>query len=317
MKKFLLLSMVVLSQVGMAQNLKVGQLSNVTRLTQDGVKYENPRWSPDGSKIAFTEYGYNSLFVMDQNGSNKSQLSNDKGVGFMFQWSADSREVLVRDIRFENTAGQVKRCQAAWSIDMTGNKTRMTEDVTRMEPAAWRYGINGEKKVISLDAKVISQPAKYLTKSVAATINSQAGVNISLIVNKEGLSVVNARGNKTLINNKPSFCPALSPDGTKIAFNEVNDIYIINIDGTGKQLLARGFNPTWANNNQIIFEKSTDDGHTYTSSDLYMINVNGSGLKALTTTSDKMEMCPCVSPDGSKVVFTSFTDGQIYTADLK
>ena len=317
MKKFLLLSMVVLSQVGMAQNLKVGQLSNVTRLTQDGVKYENPRWSPDGSKIAFTEYGYNSLFVMDQNGSNKSQLSSDKGVGFMYQWSADSREILVRDLRYENVGGQVKRCQAAWSIDMTGNKTRMTEDVTRMEPAAWRYGINGEKTVISLDAKVTSQPAKYLTKSVAATVNTQAGANISLIVNKEGLSVVNARGSKTLINSKPSFCPALSPDGTKIAFNEVNDIYVINIDGTGKQLLARGFNPTWANNSQIIFEKSTDDGHTYTSSDLYMINVNGSGLKALTATSDKMEMCPCVSPDGNKVVFTSFTDGQIYTADLK
>ncbi|MBQ7042532.1 MAG: PD40 domain-containing protein [Muribaculaceae bacterium] len=317
MKKFLLLSAIVLSQVCVAQNLKVGQLSNVTRLTQDGVKYENPRWSPDGSKIAFTEYGYNNLFVINQNGTNKAQISSDKGVGFMYQWSADSREILVRDLRYENVSGQIKRLQAAWSIDMAGNKTRMTEDVTRMEPAAWRYGINGEKTVISLDAKTTTQSTRYLTKSLATTVAKQAGANISLIVNKEGLSVVNARGVKTLINNKPSFCPALSPDGSKIVFNELNDIYIINIDGSGKKLLARGFNPTWANDSQIIFEKSTDDGHNYTSSDLYIINANGSGLKAITATSDKMEMCPCVSPDGNKIVFTSFTDGQIYTADLK
>lgn len=300
-----------------AQSLKQGTISNVIRLTNDGVSYENPRWAPDGSKIAFTEYGFNGLFVMNPNGSGKTKLAGDNGIGFMYQWSADSYEILVRDIRYEQQYGEPKRCQAAWSIDMTGKKTRLTEDVSRMDQVAWRYSPNGDKKVISLDAKVIAHPTTKLSKSLASSLSNKESSNISLLVNAEGLSVINARGVKTLINDKPSFCPALSPDGKRIVFNELNDIYIINIDGSGKRRLTNGFNPVWVNNSQIIFEVSTDDGHVYTSSDLYMMNVNGTGFKALTATTDKMEMCPSVSPDGSKIVFISHNDGQIYSADLK
>ena len=300
-----------------AQTLKQGTISNVTRLTNDATSYENPRWSPDGSKIAFTEYGFNGLFVMNPDGLGKTKLAGDNGIGFMYQWSADSHEILVRDLRYEQQYGETKRCQAAWSIDMTGKKTRLTEDVSRMDQVAWRYSPNGDKKVISLDAKVIAHPTTKLSKSLATSLSNKTGSNISLLVNAEGLSVINARGTKTLINDKPSFCPALSPDGKKIAFNELNDIYIINIDGSGKRRLATGFNPVWVNDSQIVFEVSTDDGHVYTSSDLYMMNVNGTGLKALTATTNKMEMCPSISPDGSKIVFISHSDGQIYSADFK
>jgi Tol biopolymer transport system component len=47
------------------------------------------------------------------------------------------------------------------------------------------------------------------------------------------------------------------------------------------------------------------------------MNADGNNVKALTATSNRIEMNPCISPDGSKIVFTSFTDGQIYVADLK
>ena len=91
----------------------------------------------------------------------------------------------------------------------------------------------------------------------------------------------------------------------------------MNIDGTGKRVLDRGFNPYWVGNAQVVYEQSTDDGHTYTSSDLYIIGVNGTNKKALTSTADRMEMCPAVSADGSKIVFTSYNDGQVYCATLK
>lgn len=316
MKKLLMLSALIASQTLIAQDMKVGQLSNIQRLTNDNVKYENPQWSPNGSKIAFTEYGYNKLYVMNDKGTDKVQLSDGRGVGFMYQWSADSYQILVRDLRYERVGTQTQRRQAAWAIDLQGQKTRMTEDVARMEPAAWRYSAQGDVTVMALDAKVISSNKRKI-KRAAQAVKLNDNANISVIVNKDGLSVVNAAGEKKLLNSKPSFCPSISPDGTKIAFVEGNDVYIINVDGTGKKKMTRGFNPTWVNNSQIIFENSTDDGHTYTSSDLYIMNINGTNLKALTTTSDCMEMCPSVSPDGKRLVFTSFTDGQIYSADLK
>lgn len=140
---------------------------------------------------------------------------------------------------------------------------------------------------------------------------------VSFYVDGENLYVVNAAGVKTLINEGPSYRPVLSPDGKKVAFNQVDDVCVMNIDGTGKKVIARGFNPSWVNDSQIVFERTEDDGHTYTAGELYIANADGSAVKAITSSRDVIEMCPCVSPDGSKIVFSSFTDGQIYIADLK
>ena len=69
MKKILLMAVAVVigGQFLAAQDTKSGILSNVTQLTNDDVKYENPRWSPDGEKIAFTEFGYDGLYTMNAN----------------------------------------------------------------------------------------------------------------------------------------------------------------------------------------------------------------------------------------------------------
>ena len=95
----------------------------------------------------------------------------------------------------------------------------------------------------------------------------------SLISHPSISRVVDAEGNKKMISDKVGFCPVLSPDGKKVAYNEVDDVVVMNIDGTGKKVIGVGFNPSWVNNNQIVFEKTTDDGHTYLSGELYLANI--------------------------------------------
>ena len=298
-----------------AQQLKEGRLEGVKQLTNDNARYENPQWSPDGRYIAFTNYGYDNLYVMNADGSAQHRVSDKKGIGFRFQWSIDSREILGTDISRNLVAGKQVRRQAAWAFSLDGKAERLTQDVTRMTPAAWRYTTAGVKKVMSLDAPAVERNEHVATAFVKRAA-SKAN-NTSFICDPEGLWVVDAQGNKKLINAGPSFCPALSPDGTRGVFNHVNNVCVMNIDGTGKRVLDRGFNPCWVGNAQVVYEQSTDDGHTYTSSDLYIIGVNGTNKKALTSTADRMEMCPAVSADGSKIVFTSYNDGQVYCATLK
>lgn len=298
-----------------AQQLKEGRLEGVKQLTNDNARYENPQWSPDGRYIAFTNYGYDNLYVMNADGSAQHRVSDKKGIGFRFQWSIDSREILGTDISRNLVAGKQVRRQAAWAFSLDGKSERLTQDVARMTPAAWRYTTAGVKKVMSLDAPAVERNEHVATAFVKRAA-SKAN-NTSFICDPEGLWVVDAQGNKKLINAGPSFCPALSPDGTRVVFNHVNNVCVMNIDGTGKRVLDRGFNPCWVGNAQVVYEQSTDDGHTYTSSDLYIIGVNGTNKKALTSTADRMEMCPAVSADGSKIVFTSYNDGQVYCATLK
>lgn len=318
MKKILFTAAVLLTQVVSAQSLKEGKISNVTNLTKDMVMYENPKWSPDGTKIAYTELGYNNLYVIDANGGKRTQISSDTGVGYRYQWSADSKEILVRDTRWEKTATGMTRSHAAWAVDMQGKKVRMSQDSEYMQPASWRYTARGNKRIVCPDAQVIDMPqVQALPKALVARTVALPSNKVSFYADGENLYKIDANGKKSLINAGPSYCPALSPDGKKVAFNQVDDVCVMNIDGTGKVVIGRGFNPTWVNDSQIVFEVTSDDGHVYTSGELYIANINGTGVKAITSTPDMIEMNPNVSPDGSKIVFSSFTDGQIYVADLK
>ncbi len=303
-----------------AQGFKQGTLSNVKRLTSGAVRYEAPQWSPDGTRISLTEEGFNSLFVMDKNGGNFIKISSASGVGYLHKWSADSRDILVRDTRWIGDGAKADRLHAIWSISLDGTKTRLSNDARYMQPASWRYSSNGVKTIVTdgTVAPVKASLAKVPTmvmKSVALSAVS----NVSFITDPLDFSlyVVDANGTKRKINAEQSFNPVLSPNGKMVAFDQGDDVAIMNIDGSGKRIIARGYNPTWVNNSQIIYERTTDDGHKYTSGELYINSANGGAEKALTSTSARIERYPVVSPDGSKLIFISNTDGQLYQADLK
>lgn len=56
----------------------------------------NPRWSPDGSKIAFTSNrkdNRNQLFVIRVNGGEAEQITDGKGAVGNFEWSPDGRSI--------------------------------------------------------------------------------------------------------------------------------------------------------------------------------------------------------------------------------
>ena len=112
MKKFLLISLLLITGAAKAETVKQGVLSNVTRLTTGTERYENPRWSPDGSKIAFTNYGYNNLYVMNSNGANKKCISTAEGVGFGYEWANDSEQIFAADVRYTVESGRKVRKQA-------------------------------------------------------------------------------------------------------------------------------------------------------------------------------------------------------------
>ncbi len=62
---------------------------SVTRLTRDAATDEDPAWSPDGRQIAFesTRSGNYDIWIMDSDGENLRQLTDDPGRDWSVDWA--------------------------------------------------------------------------------------------------------------------------------------------------------------------------------------------------------------------------------------
>jgi TolB protein len=114
-----------------------------------------------------------------------------------------------------------------------------------------------------------------------------------------------------------------SPDGTRIVFFSDRDglpaIYTMNADGTNQKKAPIGLpgqkmgSPSWSpDGKRIVFQSRTSG--VLDPPDIYVVNVDGSGLRNITNSS-AWDESPVWSPDGSKIAFDSNATGpyNIYT----
>lgn len=94
--------------------------------------------------------------------------------------------------------------------------------------------------------------------------------------------------------------PAVSPDGSRIAYEFTRGIWVMNADGSAKKMLTDGAavdeNPAWsAEGARIAFSRNGD---------IWAMNPNGSGQRNLTNTPENAERDPAFSPQGGKIAYT-------------
>jgi Tol biopolymer transport system component len=148
----------------------------------------------------------------------------------------------------------------------------------------------------------------------------------AIVYNAGGdIGVMNADGsNRTLVlagaGSSIELEPGFSPDGTRIVFNgDVPPlgpgVYVIDVDGAGLELvtpLAReGLGgPVWSpvptpdGVFKILF---ADEDPASGSFDLFVVNLDGSGLHNLTDTPDREELHPSWAPTGAAIVCGGFS----------
>ncbi len=141
---------------------------------------------------------------------------------------------------------------------------------------------------------------------------SPDGRRIAFAGGPEGddLLVMNADGTgKRRLTSMPAVQDLVwSPDGRRIAFSYGgNAIYVINADGTKRRRLADATGaPAWSpDGRRIAFDASSGvDDNGISNSDVFVIGVNGVGLRRLT---DNLEIdrYPSWSPDGRRILFVS------------
>jgi Tol biopolymer transport system component len=104
--------------------------------------------------------------------------------------------------------------------------------------------------------------------------------------------------------------PDWSPDGSKIAFTRaffpaVEDLYVMNPDGTGKTNLTSAFangatQPRWSSDGSRILFRSAKE--------LWLMNADGPNQVQLTNSPTIQEDEASWSPEGKRIAFRQFGD---------
>lgn len=305
---FLLFSVSFVS-TAQAQSL---QVDGEAVLLVEGGHWMQPRWSPDGSRLAVTAARYEGISLVDVRTGDIEVLTDEAGAGYGFSWSAEGDAILARVSR---TEGRL-RSHAVKLFDIGSGEARMLTDFRPHmstlpqwadgEAAAALVSRSGEVERVATGRRVVASKAAV----PVVTVSDDA---IRRITAGNRSDVVRTFDEASVLNVTPS------PDGSRIAFEIVGgNLMVMNADGSDLRDLGAGFRPSWSPDGRwIAFMVSEDDGYQFTASEIFAIRADGGERIQLTRTNDLIEMNPSWSPDGRSIAFDDAASGSIYILPVR
>jgi Tol biopolymer transport system component len=279
-----------------------------------GREFVQPRWSPDGALIAFTEAGYQGLWIMKGDGTGARQISDEAAAGFGIEWAPNSKALVSRVAKYEKRF----RYNAVKLFDLEKNEARLLTEYRTFMPGLPHWAAAGHQVYMfnrqNLEVFDTGIEAATLTKTAANTQTQFLKEDKIAIgdITTGAYRVLEPLQRQTCLNLTPS------PQKTKVAFEILGgNMFVMNVDGTGLIDLGEGHRPQWSpDGDYLVYMITKDDGHQIQDSELFVIRWDGREKNQLTFTTDKLEMNPSWSSDGKSIAFDVMNDGAIYVLEI-
>jgi Tol biopolymer transport system component len=258
----------------------------------------------ENGRIAFVGASHNNtwsqIYTMLPDGTDVTQLTNDAPPIYstMPTWSPDGTKLAVIRVSLDGST-----FDEIWVLDIeNGQETRL-------------YDHGAPSQIIDL---AWSPDGTKLAFSVLDDPYSQCG-DIYVIDSADGSGLTN-------LTNTPQ-CEQhfdWSPRGDQIVFtnwagptDDSPDLWVMDADGSNRTELyvppTSVGSPDWSPDGTRIVFSVYNLETAFNDLDIYVINADGSGLTNLTNTAStpqkaEIEVDPAWSPDGTKIVYYSYTD---------
>ncbi|MEX2375074.1 MAG: hypothetical protein WD942_05740 [Dehalococcoidia bacterium] len=250
--------------------------SGATNLTPNDVFDVEARWSPDGSRIAFSssrDLVSMEIYVMNADGTGVTQITHHPFEDRQPAWSPDGSQIAFLSNRDETPTSWLDLY--VMNADGTG-VTRLTDtpDGVEVDPA---WSPDGTR--------------------IAFASARPAGTDI-FTINPDGTGETNLT-NSPRLDQSPSW----SPDGSRIAYTNQRtghfEIEVMDANGSNVvALTAAGVDsrtPAWSpDETKIAFIRKISAPDF----DLWTMNADGSGQANITNTLDRQEFDPDWQPTG-------------------
>ena len=220
---------------------------------------ENALWSHDGKKIAYSAAGQseseNGLRITNENGTEKKRLNDD---GMLVAWSPDDSRIFYVD---ENSS--------LYSIKIDGtDKVQLSTGFTNED--VFNFSPDGKSLIFSaMDSD-----------KVTIYIADSTGKKAKILEEFPGYII---------------FKSSWSPKGGKIAFGQGDNLYTVNPDGNGKNLVA-------SNITDYEWHPSGDYISFISSGSVFVASPDGSTKIRVTEDGKKYKFLEGWSPDGSRLL---------------
>lgn len=200
--------------------MTLGEPTSYRRLTDQGTEnFGAPRWSPDGTHIAYTssQTGNYEIYVMRADGSDQHSITNNPAIDAMPAWSPDGATIAFSS----NRDGHRGREAAVYLMNTDGSNVRRV---------TWLESMDGQES--------FSPDGTKLAWANMLCSSGGCGPSHIYVGNLDGTDIRRLTRGESNDNT-----PVFSPDGTRVAFatsskQAGNDIATVNVDGTGSQNLT-------------------------------------------------------------------------------
>ncbi len=284
--------------------------NELTRLSQGESEDYMPAWSPDGSSIAFLsergEDGAAELWKIDVGAGQEERMASFDGKAAAPAWSSDGKRIALRVLEFQSLTMMDSRFDEGISSQLVtlpsdgGELTQLYAgedvDVFPFRPAWTNAGdifFTAEGKIRHLAAGT----------GDVETVPFRARVTLDRPAYRRREARIREPGERFPVRGIVR--PSVSPDGSRIAFTALGDLWMVPVEGGAPAPLTRDeyldSDPSWSPDGQrLVFASDRMD-----TMDLWIKDVESSprsGERQLTALPGA-EIGPSWSPDGKWIAF--------------